>query len=268
MILKFNRFISEKLSYSDDVESISDYLIQYLEDKEEWNDEEIIKINNPNIKEVRIQFDESVSVPSFVPYKSDFNKRMIFLRFNPNEITHGNIHHEVFHGFDWIKSQGNDLTKSFEWAIINLDEYFEDDDILSKIVHTFYLMSDAEIKSNFNQDIFVFKKYVGKNALTKKDVDSLIEETETFENYQFVKNFNLNQELNKLDNQKMDEFMSVVKQMENLKPGEEEEVLLKKFTELERKLFVDKLNTIFTKQKNKLVEYLGKLIVHYRNYLK
>lgn len=53
-MLKFNEFLIERFSYSEDVEIISKSVIEYLYDKENWESEEVIKIDNPVIKEVRI----------------------------------------------------------------------------------------------------------------------------------------------------------------------------------------------------------------------
>jgi hypothetical protein len=50
-MLKFNEFLIERLSYSEDVEIISKSVIEYLYDKENWESEEVIKIDNPVIKE-------------------------------------------------------------------------------------------------------------------------------------------------------------------------------------------------------------------------
>ena len=55
MILKFIEFLTERLSYSEDVEIISKSVIEYLYDKENWESEEVIKMDNPVIKEVRIK---------------------------------------------------------------------------------------------------------------------------------------------------------------------------------------------------------------------
>ena len=54
MILKFNQFITERLSYSEDVEIISKIIIEYLYGKENWKSEEVIKIDNPVINEVNV----------------------------------------------------------------------------------------------------------------------------------------------------------------------------------------------------------------------
>ena len=130
-------------------------------------------------------------------------------------------------------------------------------------------MSDAEIRSNFNADIFEFKRFKeDKNALSKQEIDLLIEQTETFQNYQFVKKFNLNQHLNKLSSQKLDEFISAVKQTEHMKDGEEAELVLKRFSDLERDRFLQKLNSIYQKQSQKLSKYLAKLIAHFKLLIK
>ena len=51
MILKFDQFITERLSYSEDVEMISKIIIEYLYGKENWESEEVIKIDNSVINE-------------------------------------------------------------------------------------------------------------------------------------------------------------------------------------------------------------------------
>lgn len=265
MILKFNQFITERLSYSEDVEIISKSIIEYLYGKENWKSEEVIKIDNSVIKEVRIQFIENLSKSSFNPNKSDYNNRMIFLKFDPDKITEGLLNHEVFHGWEWIQNKGKHLTNSFEFSIIQLDDYFEDDEIISEIVHLFYLMSDAEVRSNFNSDIFEFKRYKEDKNPSKEEIDILIEETDTFQNYQFVKKFNLNEYLNKLSTEKLDEFISAVEQMEHMKDGEESEIMLKRFSDLERSKFIQKLNIIHKQQSEKITKCLGKLIIHFRN---
>lgn len=269
MILKFNEFLTERLSYSEDVEIISNSIIEYLYDKENWESEEVIKMDNPVIKEVRIQFIDNLSklgrTASFDPNKSDYNNRMIFLEFDPDEMTEGSLNHEVFHGWEWIQKGGNHLTNSFQWSIIQLNNYFEEDETISEIIHLFYLMSDAEIRSHFNADIFEFKRWKEENPTSKKEIDLLIEETDTFENYQFVKKFNLNEYLNILSTEKLDEFISAVEQMEYMNDGEESEIILKKFSELERNRFVQKLNIIHRKQSEKIIKYLGKLKMNFRN---
>lgn len=270
MILKFNQFITERLSYSEDVEIISKIIIEYLYGKENWKSEEVIKIDNSIIKEVRIQFIDNLSKlgkkSSFNPNKSDYNNRMIFLEFDPDKITEGLLNHEVFHGREWIRNGGKHLTNSFQFAIIQLNNYFEEDEIISEIIQLFYLMSDAEIRSHFNSDIFEFKKWKeDKNTTSKEEIDLLIEETDTFQNYQFVKKFNLNEYLNKLTTEKLDEFMSAVEQMEYMKDGEEYEIIVKRFSDLERSKFIQKLNTIHKQQSEKITKYLGKLIIHFRN---
>jgi hypothetical protein len=270
MILKFNDFLTEKLSYSEDVDIISKNIIKYLYDKESWESLEIIKIDNPVIKEVRIQFIDNLSKlgkkSSFNPNKSDYNDRMIFLEFDPVYITEGLLNHEIFHGWEWLQKGGKNLTNSFQFAIIQLDNYFKDDENISEIIHLFYLMSDAEIRSHFNSDIFEFKKWKdGKNILSDEEIDSLIEETDIFENYQFVKKFNLNGYLNKLSSDKLDEFISAVEQIEFMEDGEESEIMIKKFSDSEKGKFIQKLNTIHKQQSEKISKYLGKLIIHFRN---
>lgn len=269
MILKFNEFLIERLSYSEDVEIISKVIIEYLYSKENWESEEVIKIDNGVIKEVRIQFIDNLSKlgkkASFNPNKSDYNNHMIFLEFDPDEITEGLLNHELFHAFEWIKKGGKHLTNSFQWSIIQLDNYFQEDETISEIIHLFYLMSDAEIRSHFNADIFEFKRWKEENPTSKKEIDLLIEETETFQNYQFVKSFNLNEYLNKLNTEKLDEFISAVEQMKYMKDGEESEVILKRFSDLERSLFIKKLNIIYKQQSEKITKFLGKLIIHFRN---
>jgi hypothetical protein len=127
-------------------------------------------------------------------------------------------------------------------------------------------MSDAEIRSHFNSDIFEFKKWKdGKNILSDEEIDSLIEETDIFENYQFVKKFNLNGYLNKLSSDKLDEFISAVEQIEFMEDGEESEIMIKKFSDSEKGKFIQKLNTIHKQQSEKISKYLGKLIIHFRN---
>lgn len=269
MILKFNQFFLERLSYSEEVQAISKTVIDYLYSQENWQSEEVIKIDNPVIKEVRIQLVDNLKKSSFVPSKSDYTNGMIFLEFDPDEITEGLINHEVFHGWEWIKNKAKQLTNSFEWSIIQLDNYFSQDETISEIIHLFYLMSDAEIRSNFNADIFEFKRFKeDKNALSKQEIDLLIEQTETFQNYQFVKKFNLDQHLNKLSSQKLDEFISAVKQTEHMKDGEEAELVLKRFSDLERDRFLQKLNSIYQKQSQKLSKYLAKLIAHFKLLIK
>jgi hypothetical protein len=49
MILKFNEFLTERLSYSEDVEIISKSIIEYLYNKENWESKEVIMIDNPVI---------------------------------------------------------------------------------------------------------------------------------------------------------------------------------------------------------------------------
>jgi len=267
MLLKFNQFLIERLSYSEDVEIISKSIIEYLYGKENWESVEVIKMSNPVIKEIRIQFIENLGKSSFNPNKSDYNNSMIFLEFDPDEITEGLLHHEVFHGWEWIQNKGKHLTNSFQFAIIQLNNYFEEDKTISKIIHLFYLMSDAEIKANFNSDIFVFKKWKeDKNTPSEKEIDLLIEETETFENYQFVKKFNLKEYLNKLSIEKLDEFISAVEQMQYIKDGEESELISKIFSESDRKIFIEKLNIIHKQQSEKITKYLGKLITHFKNF--
>lgn len=269
MILKFNQFFLERLSYSEEVQTISKTVIDYLYSQENWQSEEVIKIDNPVIKEVRIQLVDNLKKSSFVPSKSDYTNGMIFLEFDPDEITEGLINHEVFHGWEWIKNKAKQLTNSFEWSIIQLDNYFNQDETISEIIHLFYLMSDAEIRSNFNADIFEFKRFKeDKNALSKQEIDLLIQQTETFQNYQFVKKFNLNQHLNKLSSEKLDEFISAVKQTEHMKDGEEAELVLKRFSDLERDRFLQKLNSIYQKQSQKLSKYLAKLITHFKLLIK
>jgi hypothetical protein len=270
-MLKFNEFLIERLSYSEDVEIISKSVIEYLYDKKNWESEEVIKIDNPVIKEVRIQFIDNLSKlgkkASFNPNKSNYNNHMIFLEFDPDEITEGLLNHEVFHGFEWIKNKGKHLTNSFQWSIIQLDNYFEEDEIISEIIHLFYLMSDAEIRSHFNADIFEFKIWKEDNNMpSEKEINLLIEETETFQNYEFVKKFNLSEYLNKLIPEKLDEFISAVEQMEYMKDGEESEIILKRFSDLERNRFMQKLNIIHKQQSEKITKYLGKLITQFRNY--
>lgn len=270
-MLKFNEFLIERLSYSEDVEIISKSVIEYLYDKENWESEEVIKIDNPVIKEVRIQFIDNLSKlgkkASFNPNKSDYNNRMIFLEFDPDGITEGFLNHELFHGFEWIKNKGNHLTSSFERSIIQLNIYFEEDETISEIIKLFYLMSDAEIRSNFNGDVFGFKRWIEDNNMpSEKEINLLIEETETFQNYEFVKKFNLIKYLNKLSPEKLDEFISAVEQMEYMKDGEESEIILKRFSDLERNRFIQKLNTIHKQQSEKITKYFGKLITQFRNY--
>jgi len=269
MILKFNQFLIERLSYSEDVDIISKSIIEYLYGKENWKSEEVIKIDNPVIKEIRIQFIDNLSnigkKSSFNPNKSDYNNRMIFLEFDPDEITEGLLHHEVFHGWEWIQKGGKHLTNSFEWSIIQLNNYFKEDETLSEIIHLFYLMSDAEIRSHFNADIFEFKRWKEENPTSKKEIDLLIEETETFQNYQFVKKFNLNECLNSLSPEKLDEFISAVEQMQYMKHGEESEIILKKFSDSEKSRFIKKLNIIHKQQSEKITKFLGKLIIHFGN---
>lgn len=270
MILKFSEFLTERLSYSEDVEIISKSIIEYLYDKENWESEEVIKIDNPVIKEVRIQFIDNLSKlgkkSSFNPNKSDYNNQMIFLEFDPDEVTEGLLNHEVFHGWEWIQKGGKHLTNSFQWAIIQLNNYFQEDEDISEIIHLFYLMSDAEIRSHFNADIFELKRWKEENPTLKKEIDLLIEETETFQNYQFVKKFNLNEYLNSLSPEKLDEFISAVEQMGYMKDGEESEIILKRFSDLERSLFIKKLNIIHKQQSEKITKYLGKLIIHVKNF--
>lgn len=269
MILKFIEFLTERLSYSEDVGIISKSIIEYLYSKENWESEEVIKIDNPIIKEVRIQFIDNLSKlgkkSSFNPNKSDYSNQMIFLEFDPDEITEGILNHEVFHGWEWIQKGGKHLTNSFEWSIIQLNNYFQEDEIISEIIQLFYLMSDAEIRSNFNADIFEFRRWKEENPTSKKEIDLLIEETETFQNYQFVKKFNLNEYLIRLSPEKLNEFISAVEQMEYMKDGEESEIILKRFSDLERRVFIQKLNIIHKQQSEKITKYLGKLITHFRN---
>jgi len=127
-------------------------------------------------------------------------------------------------------------------------------------------MSDAEIRSHFNDDIFEFKRWKEENPTLKKEIDLLIEETETFQNYQFVKKFNLNEYLNSLSPEKLDEFISAVEQMGYMKDGEESEIILKRFSDLERSLFIKKLNIIHKQQSEKITKCLGKLIIHVKNF--
>lgn len=117
----------------------------------------------------------------------------------------------------------------------------------------------------FNADIFEFRRWKEENPTSKKEIDLLIEETETFQNYQFVKKFNLNEYLISLSPEKLNEFISAVEQMEYMKDGEESEIILKRFSDLERSVFIQKLNIIHKQQSEKITKYLGKLIIHFRN---
>jgi hypothetical protein len=83
---------------------------------------------------------------------------------------------------------------------------------------------------------------------------------------EFVKKFNLSEYLNKLIPEKLDGFISAVEQMEYMKDGEESEIILKRFSYLERNRFIQKLNIIHKQQSEKITKYLGKLITQFRNY--
>ena len=116
---------------------------------------------------------------------------------------------------------------------------------------------------NDKLDKFIFND--ASKIFNGKEIDLLIEETDTFQNYQFVKKFNLNKYLNKLTTEKLDEFISAVEQVEYMKDGEESEIMVKRFSDSERRKFIQKLNIIHKQQSEKITKYLGKLIIHFRN---
>jgi hypothetical protein len=268
LIKKFNDFLLEKLSYAEDAEIISKYIINHLDRKDNWDDKEIIKVDSDIINEVIIEFIEEMSVrmgseASFIPHKSNFDSKTIYLRFDPERVTKESIHHEIFHAYDWIKNKGNHLTGELEMAIISSNQYYNsvENVEVSEIIYAFYITSDAEIRAYYNQDIYAIKSYINyiDENPTQDKRKELLEETETYQNYNLIKDLDINDSINKLSNLELNEFISVVETIKNMQQGEERDLIIKDYSEEEKKIFIKSLNKVFDKQKGKIIKYLGKI---------
>jgi hypothetical protein len=261
-LLNFKDFLNEKLSYSDEVEDITNYILNHLKNKKEWDYVEKIHIKSNTIKEVIVEFiDDLVSkngkYGSFNQFKSDFKNKSIHIEMDPDYLSEEMFNHEIFHGYEWIKKGGNELISPFEMGIISAKDYFKENETILKIIHLFYILSDVEIRSHYNQDVYSIKNYKKSNKV--ENLDELYKETELYDNYEFIKNFNLKEEFNNLSDEEIDEFISIVDSLTEMENGEEKDVELNNYSNEERQKFLNKLEKLYKKQKERYIKYLGKL---------
>lgn len=132
-MLNFNEFLLENRGYSYDAEKISKYVIDCLENKDDWDDIEIINLRELKtgiseiILEIRKNFKiDKNRIASFNQHKSKYKKdnSTIYIIIDYDNITYGLLNHEIFHAYEWVKNKGNELTSEKEISIISLYDYF------------------------------------------------------------------------------------------------------------------------------------------------
>jgi len=258
-MLNFNEFILERLGYSDDVEKLTTYVTDYIQDNRIA--EGIVEIDvhqfGIGISKVIIEFikdyeKEHNRYASFNQYLSKYilNESIIYLMFDIDNMTEGRLSHELFHGYDWVKNKGKEITGNEEMSIIAMFNHFAGDDIISEIIHIIYSLSSAEIKANFHEVVY---------EINHHDGDITFEETEFYEDYIHYKYVDLEQKINELSEDKLNEFISVFDLLKGLDHGDDGDLNIIKYSKVEQREFISKVIDIYDKQIKIYSKYISRL---------
>jgi hypothetical protein len=258
-MLDFNEFILERLGYSGDIEKLTTYVIDYIQDDRIY--EGIVEIDvhqfGFGISKVIIELIKDYEkdhnrYASFNQHLSKYvsNKSVIYLMFDIDNMTHGRLSHELFHGYDWVKNKGKEITGDEEMSIIAMFDYFADDIVISDIIDVVYSLSSAEVKANFHEVVY---------EINHHDDDVKVEETEFYEDYIYYKDVNLEQEFSKLSKDKLNEFISVFELLKGLDHGDEGDLNIINYSKEEQTKFIRKVVDIYDKQIKIYSKYISRL---------
>lgn len=265
MTLNFNNFLLERMGYSFENEKITDYIIKYFQKSDDMKEIEEILIpfeNDINLKKVILEFIPYYSKShgkwaSFIPEKSNYNEKgsEIYIIIDPDEITDGNLNHELFHSFEWIKNKGRHLINNEEMSIIGLYNYFREikNEKILEIIHIFYKLSLPELKAQYNETIYELLNYINK------DIKILIKNSDFFKEYNEIKDYNIRELILKLPKKDINEFMSVYDLMKGLKEYEEGTVEIRSHTQDEINNFINILSNIYNYNIKKYKKYIDRL---------
>jgi len=270
-MLNFGNFIIERSGYSTEVEELTTYIINYVENKEDLkNIEEIdVKILNIGISKIIIEFKEDYAklnnrFSSFDQHKSEYipNGSIIYLVLDSYKTTHGLLNHELFHAYDWVKNKGKELTSVDEMSIISMYDFFKNDKQISTIIDVFYSLSSAEVKADFSKIVYEIKNY---ELNENETIDNLVKKSDFYQNFYYLKDINLLQLFNDLSELKLNKFLSAFELLKKLKHGEEEELFINNSSKKEQKLFIDNFLKIYNNQIKNYSRYISKLFSFFEN---
>jgi hypothetical protein len=207
MNIKFNDFLFEKLGINDDISRLTDFIMNKINIKNNFKNDIIIKnidIDFPvKIERITIKFikmDNKDWKGYFSANKKQIHNTyfnlIIYINKNLKDLNPADLNHELIHAYQFIKNSFSflyDKTYDLYNTLLNKSSLYDN---LSWFKFIIYLCNKKEIAAFYNDSYYNIKEKLKNNK--NLNIDDLIEESEFYVNYNYLKDYDIKYEFKKM----------------------------------------------------------------------